>query len=238
MNNFFVWGKSPSAAKLAGMLGCSHGYLPEFNKHPESIVVIRWGKKLPGNLPADVILNKVRPRNKLHELQMIWKELPKNCVPFKVDTDAIVLASYHPKTLVGRKKKHTKGKDIKFYGEKGFEKSNFWTAWLDKKEEYRVHVIFEKVVRSGKKVGGPPDSKIWNLGNGWTFDYGQTLPKEYRSLAITAVKACRLDFGAVDLIIDQEGKAWVLEVNTSPGLVTNNTATKYAETFKKRFGDG
>ena len=39
-----------------------------------------------------------------------------------------------------------------------------------------------------------------------------------------------------ELVIDQTGKPWVLEVNTAPGLATDATAAKYAETLKKKFG--
>jgi glutathione synthase/RimK-type ligase-like ATP-grasp enzyme len=47
-----------------------------------------------------------------------------------------------------------------------------------------------------------------------------------------AVKALGLCFGAVDCVLDANGKAWVLEVNTGPGL-EGTTFDAYVAAFKK-----
>jgi D-alanine-D-alanine ligase-like ATP-grasp enzyme len=42
-----------------------------------------------------------------------------------------------------------------------------------------------------------------------------------------------LDFGAVDIITDENQVIWVLEVNTAPGLI-KSTAEAYAEVFARQ----
>ena len=53
------------------------------------------------------------------------------------------------------------------------------------------------------------------------------------TIAVNAVKALGLDFGAVDIIYNEkENQYYVLEVNTAPGL-EGTTLIKYAERFSK-----
>ena len=51
-------------------------------------------------------------------------------------------------------------------------------------------------------------------------------------MGIDAVSALGLDFGAVDIIEDADGKLYVLEVNTAPGL-EGQTLTLMAEALKE-----
>jgi len=54
-------------------------------------------------------------------------------------------------------------------------------------------------------------------------------------VALAAVSALGLDFGAVDIIYNEhENQYYVLEVNTAPGL-EGTTVEKYAEAFAKEF---
>jgi D-alanine-D-alanine ligase-like ATP-grasp enzyme len=51
--------------------------------------------------------------------------------------------------------------------------------------------------------------------------------------ALLAIEACGLDFGAVDIIFNERKQtAFVLEVNTAPGL-TGQTVAGYVERFKE-----
>ena len=61
-----------------------------------------------------------------------------------------------------------------------------------------------------------------------TFD----LPEDCEKQAVAAVVALGLDFGAVDVVYNvKEQKAYVLEVNSAPGL-SGTTLDKYVEVFK------
>ena len=69
-------------------------------------------------------------------------------------------------------------------------------------------------------MGGESNPLIKNLDNGWVFcRTGISLPDDARNQAIAAVRSLGLDFGAVDVLYrEREDKAFVLEVNTAPGL--------------------
>ena len=57
--------------------------------------------------------------------------------------------------------------------------------------------------------------------------------KEQEQLAIKAVRALGLDFGAVDLILADDTKSYVLEVNTGPALETASNLDLYIQAFKR-----
>lgn len=68
---------------------------------------------------------------------------------------------------------------------------------------------------------------------GWKFKRVKSLPKDVEAQAISACKVLGLDFGAVDMCTDASGKAWVIEVNTGPGL-EESTFTAYVEVLKEK----
>lgn len=69
---------------------------------------------------------------------------------------------------------------------------------------------------------------------GWKFSKINTVPTEICTEAIKAVKALKLNFGAVDCCTDDTGKVFIIEVNTGPGL-EGTTFDNYVEAFNKFF---
>lgn len=118
-----------------------------------------------------------------------------------------------------------------------------FVEYVKKRQEYRVHVFRGQVVdvqRKARDRDVPDDQVNWqirNHSNGFVFArQGESLgevPEDCLTQSINAVTECGLDFGAVDVIFnDQEQVAYVLEVNTSPGL-TGTTLTNYANLFRE-----
>ena len=102
-----------------------------------------------------------------------------------------------------------------------------YVKYKKKRKEFRVHVFQGRVIdvsekRRVRKENRPAefDGYIRNHANGWVFCRdGIVRPADLDSLAISAVAACGLDFGAVDVIWNEkENLCYVLEVNTAPGL--------------------
>lgn len=83
-------------------------------------------------------------------------------------------------------------------------------------EEYRYLVLQNKVIAVHRKYYKTP---INNPDTVKRISYPQ---KQWDpaliSLALQVADAMHLSFAAVDFIIDQEGRAYVLEVNSAPGL--------------------
>lgn len=120
-----------------------------------------------------------------------------------------------------------------------------YVQYKKKKDEYRVHC--------GKKPGEYGDGKVisiqrkarrldcenpnWqvrNHANGFVFVRNNVNPPPcVTESAIKAFDRSGLDFGAVDVIYnEQENKAYVLEINTAPGL-EGQTVKNYANFFKE-----
>lgn len=98
---------------------------------------------------------------------------------------------------------------------------------IDVKSEYRVHVFKGKVLDYQKKHGDSTVD-IKNHANGCMFVRNVTPRDNVIAQAVMAVEALELDFGSVDVVIDQRNKAYVLEVNTASGIA-GQTVDNYAE---------
>lgn len=78
-----------------------------------------------------------------------------------------------------------------------------------------------------------PDLIVKSNKRGWGFSRVgiDTTNQGLITMAKKAVSAIGLDFGAVDCALDYDGKAWVIEVNTGPGL-QGGTLTSYIKSLE------
>jgi hypothetical protein len=117
--------------------------------------------------------------------------------------------------------------------------ARLFTGRVVSSEEYRVHVWTGDILdfsqkkkmssetREERGFEGEPDEFIRSHSNGWIFAReGISVSDSMRECAISAVSALGLDFGAVDMLLDEEGVPKILEVNTAPGL-EGTTLEKY-----------
>jgi hypothetical protein len=110
-----------------------------------------------------------------------------------------------------------------------------------KTREFRVHVFNDQIVGVYEKLPREEGAKIFKAEN-CDFrridlaDKAQTTRiKGVRPMAKIAVKALGLLFGGVDVIMDANGNAYVLEVNSSPSLNTLNL-DRWVEVFTEYLG--
>ncbi len=119
-----------------------------------------------------------------------------------------------------------------------------YTRGVTNAGEYRVHVfdgdviLYQKKSRRVDEVTGEvvtaegADADVRNLASNWIYRTGNLKRLErVEQLAISAVNALGLDFGAVDIIMDENGDVYILEINCAPGLVNQDTVDAYAEAF-------
>lgn len=105
------------------------------------------------------------------------------------------------------------------------------------RREFRIHVMNGVVtyVQQKKREGGYQENPnysnlVRNYHTGWIYATSNIAPNQAAlDNAIRAVASLGLDFGAVDVITRGED-AWVLEVNTAPGLQGTNLET-YVNNF-------
>ena len=118
-----------------------------------------------------------------------------------------------------------------------------YTEYVPKKNEYRVHVFRGAVIdvqRKARRRDVPDEQVNWkirNNDNGFVFarngDALGDVPQDVLTQAIQAVGSLGLDFGAADVIYnDARSQAFVLEVNTAPGLV-GTTLENYTGAFRQ-----
>lgn len=83
-------------------------------------------------------------------------------------------------------------------------------------EEFRLIVIKNKIVAVQKRV---PIGKINRPGKSTRINYNKSdWNKTLCELAVKAARALNLNYCAVDIIVDDKDKPFILEINTSPGM--------------------
>jgi glutathione synthase/RimK-type ligase-like ATP-grasp enzyme len=124
-----------------------------------------------------------------------------------------------------------------------------YTTYIKKDAEYRFHVVGGKVIliqqkRKESDVEQTKDQKlIRNRDNGWIFSVNNVVfrnDKQKQDCIDASIAACNglgLHFGAVDLVVEQAtGKAYVLEINTAPGIESPTLAAAYRDAFQRLCG--
>lgn len=117
-----------------------------------------------------------------------------------------------------------------------------YTAGVDVAREVRVHVFKGTVIDFAQKKRmsserlrdeeiEEADDNIRSHGRGWVFARsGVEVSDAVKDVAIRAVSALGLDFGAVDIAITPQGVAKIYEVNSAPGL-EGTTLESYSRAF-------
>jgi len=126
--------------------------------------------------------------------------------------------------------------------------ADLYVKYIKKKDEYRVHVgtyhdsegnteyaLIDIQQKKRNLSNENPDWKIRNHANGFVYAReGVDPPLRVVESAVACFAASGLDFGAVDVIWNaSQGKAYVLEINTAPGL-EGTTLERYADYFQGR----
>lgn len=238
---------SNSARELARALGAkriSHKN-SRFRGKPEK-TVINWGAS---NVPEEVgkctLINSPdavkRASDKLKFFENAecrtpwWTTSWIEAVEFKEEENATIVVRH---VLNGHS---GEGIELVEPGEYMPEDAPLYTAYVPKKNEYRVHIFRGQVIdvqRKARKRDVPDDQVNWkvrNNANGFVFARnGEALgevPEDVLLQATDAVTSLGLDFGAADVVFNERsGLAFVLEVNTAPGL-EGTTLENYTAAF-------
>ncbi len=138
------------------------------------------------------------------------------------------------KEVWGRKRNHSKGRDIVTDpGNRFWHERDFWVVKVPNVlHEFRVHVWGGKAFRVGVKVHNEdhpsPAGPIRSSLRGWELKYGAARvleaagrPAVLEVLKRTAISSCEalgVSGGALDILMDDQRRFWVLELNTAPSL--------------------
>lgn len=214
-------------------------------------VVINWGSsEVNDEVKKCKIINHpdklVKATDKLQFFQKLSTitDGPR-LVPWTTSRDEAVKWFRDKKNVVARTVLNgSSGNGIRIYdnnyGEGDIVNCRLYTQYIPKKDEYRVHFVNGQIIDYQRKALRPGfdvervNWKVRNLDNGFIFVRNDVeLPDDVRIQAEKTIKGIDLDFGAIDIIWNEKEKeAYVLEVNTAPGLV-GTTLENYAKAFEQ-----
>lgn len=208
----------PTGRKIADALGIIHkGTFVGKRKVANPDFLVRWGNARRRELDQGRTINTA---------EAIWRAGDKVASFQAFDANGVVHPDFWATcpgvgVVLGRSKRGFGGTDIQICGHAPCVRAEFFCGYTPTKREYRLHVVGERVVRVQRKYLERPELKrsdyIMNHANGYVFKSpAKRLNRDREAAAINAVKALGLDFGAVDLLIGEDNKPYVLEVNTAP----------------------
>lgn len=221
-----------------------HGPGSNFIDHP-SRTVINWGSS---SLPYTQcrVLNTARAVGLIGNKRSAFEAFDGHTrlPPWTTDPEVAREWVQSGRLVVGRTKLtgHSGEGIVIIENSLDFVQAPLYTGYIKKEKEYRIHCAFGHVIDIQQKIRDPgrepTDWKVRNHANGFIYVRNNiVVPEDAKVQALLAFESSGLDFGAVDVIWNQhEQKAYVLEINTAPGL-TGTTIQRYAEAFKSAFAN-
>lgn len=199
----------------------------------ETSLVIRWGctsnlmNKVPVLNTAEAIH---RVSDKAGFRQLLWtKEEWREIIPFTFfdgeEADASEELELGMKLFV-RPKVHSQGKNAHVVSneqefQQAIEKCGpgwYASEFINKVAEYRVFAVCGRVVWVANKTPANPEIPVWNVAQGGKFEnvkWGSWNLKVCDA-ALKALEVSGLHFGGVDVMVDKNGKPYVIEINSAP----------------------
>lgn len=253
---------SRSAKALSKELGLSRTFNNMAGEKARAIDVINWGSGTVTAPWLDVQGSKLYnpcvavnlTRNKLKLFKRLRDADQGPRIPVFYETLEEAMEGIRDGCVVwGRSATGSCGTDIVSIDQNvdKFNSSDFWVVYKKKKAEFRIHIFKrdgeptvidcqQKVLRKTDPETGEAidrslvDFMIRNHRNGFIFQRNEIeVPEDVKTQAIRAFALTGLDFGAVDVIWNEkEGQAYVLEINTAPGL-EGTTLDNYIAEFRR-----
>lgn len=207
-------------AKELGDISCGNT-----DKLKECRMLIRWGASFPIHFRPEIVINKkegiLNAVNKTRTLNLLRDaniDVPKVLsIKDKIEFPCIRRPIYH---------KRAEGFEI-VEDESGlvnFDSSiEYLLEFFNKIDDYRIYIWKSILLRAYKYIPVYPNAHpvIRNDDHGWRLGYIENLrafPRGLIATAFNAVRSIGLDFGAVDMGINRNGRIIVYEINTAPFL--------------------
>jgi len=211
--------------------------LPEFN---ENDVILRWGTTGHlGTYPTTTthtyncrVLNKAEPITYVNNKKFFRALLQKECPEIIPKT----WFNYHDPNItypcILRPSTHAQGKYILLFNcsehltlfvetcvlEHSTYYNGYISEYIPKVAEYRVCFIQGLVAWVATKIPSDPNAIAWNVAQGSKFENvnWKSWPIDAIETAYKAYQLSGLYLGGVDVMVDKDGRSYVLEINSAP----------------------
>jgi glutathione synthase/RimK-type ligase-like ATP-grasp enzyme len=212
-----------------------------------SDLVIRWG--CTSLVPPHIkVLNSVKAigevNNKVEFRKLVMEtgHVPKtffSCEEWFDNSDKY-------KEVIFRPAYHAQGRNllkvnVNEYREDGESVDNFVnyhpefyiSEYIAKVAEYRVFVVSGRVACVARKYPADENAIAWNVAQGGKFENVRWDEWNLRVVraAIEVFNKTTLDFGGVDVMVDGDGKPYILEINSAPSLTSPYRQEAMAKCF-------
>lgn len=207
----------------------------------EDELCVRWG--CTGNVASKYVVNTALAIHQVNEkgvFRMVCAEAglaPETWLDFH-DVPREILEN---QGVIVRPASHSRGRKVLFAdNEVDLMKAvvqcgvdYYISRYIDKIAEYRVALVSGRVVWVAKKTPANPDDIAWNVAQGGRFDNVRWDDWNLRvvRVATNAFELSELDFGGVDVMVDKDGKAYVIEINSAPSLTSPYRQECFAKAF-------
>ncbi len=104
---------------------------------------------------------------------------------------------------------------------------------INKIAEYRVFFVQSRVCCVAQKTPGNPEDIAWNVARGGRFDnvLWDEWPLKAIRLSREAFLLSGLDFGGVDVMVDNDNNCYVIEINSASSLTSPYRQECFAKCF-------
>lgn len=245
-----------SCREIAGFSDSIHHVVRNDKPMPDGVtLVIRWGTT--SNIPVNNVVNTAEAIHRVGDKAGFRRVLMENqgqqggqllCPrTFFADTvDQWVPDQQGP--VVVRPRVHAQGRHVYLCNTREeFDAAvrrcgAGWYAshYIPKVAEYRVTFVQGRVSWVARKTPADPNAVAWNVARGGRFDNVRWDEWPLKAVRISreAFMLSGLDFGAVDVMVDADGNAYVLEINSAPSQTSPYRQECMAKCFDYLIANG
>jgi hypothetical protein len=207
---------------------------------PEDNLYIRWG--CTTNVPSKNVLNTAAAIHEVNDKSTFRHELDKQdlCPATWLNQEEVPDAVLRSGVIV-RPVRHAQGRHLYLCKTKeeleqavrACGEGYYIGEYIKKVAEYRVAVVQGRAVWVAKKTPADPAAIAWNVAKGGRFDNVRwnDWPLKVVKTAIEGFNLSSLDFGGVDVMVDQHGECFILEINSAPSLTSPYRQECFAKAF-------
>lgn len=110
---------------------------------------------------------------------------------------------------------------------------DWFSTYVPLQTEFRVWIYRDELLDVYEKTMQRPHEYAYvgrNFRNGFDFTHrANGYPIEAVTQAKTAIRALQFDFGAIDMLLGEDGNIYILEVNTAPGVLKSHAEATLAK---------